>query len=1098
MATPSQYILQNNFHNYTLYEFEKKIGGKLILWRRPKRQLKYAFANHYHPYVDELIQKLNVEGLAKMLDVTFLEGLQDDLSTSYTTSSDYVTTFPKNEIDVSDEGAYSIYNWELMYHAVVAIAQHMSNNRRFAEAQRWYHYVFDPTSNDKSVPAPQRFWNFLRFRKETSPVFIQEMLQELSNPGDSDLKKRIQKSIQAWRDKPFQPHVIARGRYLAYQIKVAMMYLDNLLAWGDDLFTQNTRETINEATQIYVLAANILGPKPQKMPPRRKTPPKTFAQLKAAGIDDFGNALIEMENDFPFNTMPTTTNSTDEDAVNAVFGIGRSLYFCIPPNDQLLAYWDKVADRLYKIRHCMNIEGIVQQLPLFAPPIDPGLLVKAAAAGLDISSIVNNINQPVSKIRSSLLLQKALELCQQVKSLGNALLTAIEKKETEHISLLRQQNEENILKLVQDVKFMQWKEAEAATEALIKTRNTAFERYRHYKLILGANASDLDKLKTPALTRTEITEENFDSVYSELVDQYAIELTNEAYRQENSVGGLMEFAGNAVVKLVGGQLGKTLPLNKNENAELNIFLPSSDFFNAASMVLKLAAPILGLIPQLGGHATPLGLGARIDFGGVQLAKAAEAGSDISKQIAQAFASSAERASKMASYYRRAEDYVLQANLATSDLMQFGRQIISSLIREQIAKRDYENHKKQIEQSQAMTEYMANKFTQEQLYSWMEGELSKTYYNCYKLAYDIAKRTEQTMKYEVMREEFDQIDYIKFSYWDGGYKGLLAGESLYLDLKRLEMGYHEHNSREYEMTKHVSIRRIDPLALLKLKATGACEINLPEWIYDMDSPGHYMRRIKSVALTIPCITGAYTSIHCKLSLLRSSIRTSSLKGDAYPRDTANEDTRFRDFNGAIQSIVTSTAQNDSGLFETNLRDERYLPFEGAGAISSWRLEIPNDIPAFDPDTISDVILHIRYTAREAGHLKADAVETVKTGMLETAGSLLQLFCLNQDFGTDWQRFTSAANDNARKLAVNLVEDHFPYWARVLGMDDTITLSFCCIDWTKHKLSIAPKAVSVVRTPDEGWKAAIDKDSEVFAFLKKNMANKVYMVASYVTA
>jgi hypothetical protein len=1004
--------------------------------------------------------------------------------------------FQKNEIDVSDEGAYSIYNWELMYHGIVAIGQHMSNSQRFAEAQRWFHYVFDPTSNDKTVPAPQRFWKFLRFRKETSTVFIQEMLTELSNPADSDLKQRIQKSIQAWRDKPFQPHVIARGRYLAYQMKVVMMYIDNLLAWGDNLFIQNTRETINEATQIYVLAANILGPKPQKMPPRHKTPPKTFAQLKAAGIDDFGNAMIEMENDFPFNTMPTTTNSTDEDAVNAVFGIGRSLYFCIPQNDMLLAYWDKVADRLFKIRHCMNIEGIVQQLPLFSPPIDPGMLVKAVAAGLDIGSIVNNINQPVSKIRSSLLLQKALELCQEVKSLGSTLLMAIEKKETEYISLLRQQNEENIMKLVQDVKFLQWKEAEAATEALIRTRNTGFERYRHYKLILGANASDIDKLKTPTLARTVITEENFDSVYSDWVDQYTINLTNEAYRQENSVGGLMEFAGNAVVDLVGGQLGKTLPLNKNENAELNIFLPSSDFFNAASMVLKLAAPILGLIPQLGGHATPLGLGARIDFGGVQLAKAAEAGSDISKQIAQAFASSAERASKMAGYYRRAEDYVLQANLAGSDLMQFGRQIVSSLIREQIAKRDYENQKKQIEQTQAMTEYMTNKFTQEQLYSWMQGELSKTYYNCYKFAFDVAKRTEQTMKFEVMREEFDEIDYVKFSYWDSGYKGLLSGESLFLDLKRLEMGYHDHNSREYEMTKHVSIRHVDPLALLKLKATGACEISLPEWIYDMDSPGHFMRRIKSVAVTVPCIAGAYTSIHCKLSLLRSSIRTSSSKGDAYPRDMANEDIRFRDFNGAIQSVVTSTAQNDSGLFETNLRDERYLPFEGAGAISSWRIEIPNDIPAFDPDSISDVILHIRYTAREAGHLKADAVETVKTGVLETAGSLLQLFCLNQDFGTDWQRFTAAANDNVRKLTVNLNEDYFPYWANILGMDDNITLSFCCIDWNKHKLSIAPKTVTVVRVPNAGWTLAIDKNSEVFPFLKKNMTNKVYIAVSYV--
>ena len=51
------------------------------------------------------------------------------------------------------------------------------------------------------------------------------------------------------------------------------------------------------------------------------------------------------------------------------------LYFCVPPNDKLLGYWDTVADRLFKIRHCMNIEGVVRQLPLFEPPIDPALLV---------------------------------------------------------------------------------------------------------------------------------------------------------------------------------------------------------------------------------------------------------------------------------------------------------------------------------------------------------------------------------------------------------------------------------------------------------------------------------------------------------------------------------------------------------------------------------------------------------------------------------------------------------------------------------------------------------------------------------------------------
>ena len=62
----------------------------------------------------------------------------------------------------------------------------------------------------------------------------------------------------------------------------------------------------------------------------------------------------------------------------------RLLYFCVPENDKLLGYWDTVGDRLFKIRHCMNIEGQVRQLPLFEPPIDPALLVRARAAGLSI------------------------------------------------------------------------------------------------------------------------------------------------------------------------------------------------------------------------------------------------------------------------------------------------------------------------------------------------------------------------------------------------------------------------------------------------------------------------------------------------------------------------------------------------------------------------------------------------------------------------------------------------------------------------------------------------------------------------------------------
>jgi hypothetical protein len=115
-----------------------------------------------------------------------------------------------------------------------------------------------------------RFWKFREFI-ESDVELINERLMSLSKSEDgelSNLGKQILNNIERWRDNPFQPHEVARNRFLAYRFNVVMKYLDNLIAWGDSLFRQDTIETINEATQIYVLAANILGPKPQKIHPK--------------------------------------------------------------------------------------------------------------------------------------------------------------------------------------------------------------------------------------------------------------------------------------------------------------------------------------------------------------------------------------------------------------------------------------------------------------------------------------------------------------------------------------------------------------------------------------------------------------------------------------------------------------------------------------------------------------------------------------------------------------------------------------------------------------------------------------------------------------
>jgi hypothetical protein len=81
---------------------------------------------------------------------------------------------------------------------------------------------------------------------------------------------------------------------------------------------------------------------------------------------------------------------------------------------------------------------------------------------------------------------------------------------------------------------------------------------------------------------------------------------------------------------------------------------------------------------------------------------------------------------------------------------------------------------------------------------------------------------------------------------------------------MEASHYEANKREYEVTKHISLRMLDPLALIRLKFTGTCDFEIPEAPYNMDHPGHYFRRIKSVSISMPYVAGPYPSVSGQLS------------------------------------------------------------------------------------------------------------------------------------------------------------------------------------------------------------------------------------------
>jgi hypothetical protein len=906
-------------------------------------------------------------------------------------------------------------------------------------------------------------------------------------PGELEAKHVTLTGYQAIKDHPFQPHVVARTRTVAYQYHVVMKYLDNLIDWGDSLFMQDTIETINEATQCYVLAANILGPRPEVVPTPGTVRPRTFADLKKIGMDVMGNALVDLEGKFPFNFVAPGTGGGGGDTGDALFGVGRTLYFAVPRNKKLLGYWDLVSDRLFKIRHCMNIEGVVRQLALFDPPIDPGMLVKAAAAGIDVGSIVSGLNQPLSPVRAPLLMQKAIELCSEVRALGSALLNAVEKGDGERLALLRQSHEIKIHQLTQDVRFLQWKQSQQSTQALLRTRASALERYRYYMRLFGASVDTTAVPDTFPTDGRELTEETFDEAYSALVEQYDKTVPTREYARLALAGGSSPS----------GQSGASgagdLYLNANEDAELNQHLPASRDFRLAASAGEVLASVLTFIPEFNIDLHFWGLGGNSGiFGGSKLSDATKIVAEILRTKATWEQDQAGMAGRTAGHQRRADDWTLQANLAARELMQIGRQIITSLVTEQIAHHEYMNVKAQISNAREVDEFLHQKFSNQELYQWMQGEIARLYYQYYRFAFDTARKAERTMKHDLMRPEVDATDYIQFNYWDGGRKGLLSGEALYLDVKRMELAYHENNKREFELTRHVSLRQLDPIALLNLKTTGVCEVTIPEWLYDRDCPGHYMRRLKNVAVSIPSVVGPYTSLNCTLTLLRSSVRTSTMTEDAgqYMR-TGMNDERFTDYFGSVQQIVTSGGTNDAGMFETNLRDERYLPFEGAGAISSWRVELPKEFRPFDYSTISDVILHVRYTARQGGDALRPQVVTELRDMFSTANAsgLAMLFSLRHDFPTEWAAFANGTADFATTIRRNF----FPYMVQNETLSADAIELYAAVNGKLAKRTIAvPPAMS-----DDLNDAAAESALTVApdASVLKRTAADVFLVVRY---
>jgi hypothetical protein len=911
--------------------------------------------------------------------------------------------------------ANGLYLWEIFFHAPLLIADMLSTAQRFEEAKVWYEYIFDPTE-------PAAVWKFLPFLTvdvERIVIQIQDRLERLAKAqvnvaalravlaphtaallamdaafqGERDLSatelrlleeltqlpqahaqldrldlrrapelqtlrddlrelvglieglqsrwdsmQTSRAQIETYLDDPFDPHAIAALRPIAYRKAVVMRYLDNLLAWGDMLFSQYTRESINEARMLYVQAWDVLGRRPESLGRRLLPTDCVYDRLRDrdARRGEY-DLLLHLEGSrMAALSFAASLPSTPPDAL-------APPYFFIPPNEELEQYWTRVAARLYKIRHSLNILGVQQPLALFEPPLSPIALVRAVGGAGGLAGLVDGAAAvDVPHYRFSFLVAKAQGLAQKVAQLGSELLGALEKRDAEALSQLQTTQESIILALTRDMQQAQREEARFNLHSLEKAKENAQKRQEVYTTWVNAGYSDKEIAQLSLM----------------------------------SVAALLHTS-------------------------------SSGISLAAAIAAGFPKALIGLF--IAGVESP------------EPEDVLERGAQAIQMVAEGVQVSGEILGITAQHERSVQEWQLQRDLATIDLQQIEAQIEGARWQVEAARQQMVLTERHIAHNEAVSRFYRSKFTNQELYEWMIGRLSDIHYQTYQLALGMARAAERGFQFERGRGQ-EETRFIQGQQWDSQRKGLLAGYTLGLALDRMEAAFIATDARRFEITKTIALVALDPLAFLKLKAEGVCEFDLGEALFDYDFPGHYCRQVKTIAVDLELGEGVF--VNATLTQLTNRvIMEPDPKAVSFllePKETPPQTIRTN-WKASQQVALSSHSQYEpnSGVFELRFDSERYLPFEGTGAVSRWRLELGGPPGAYDLRNLTGVTITLKYTALQGGEAFAATVR----GLLKPT-DMLRAFNLSVDFAEAWQDFLAEDSD---VLELPLYPEYFPNMA-----------------------------------------------------------------------
>lgn len=349
-------------------------------------------------------------------------------------------------------------------------------------------------------------------------------------------------------------------------------------------------------------------------------------------------------------------------------------------------------------------------------------------------------------------------------------------------------------------------------------------------------------------------------------------------------------------------------------------------------------------------------------------------------------------STWASFERRQQEWEFQRDLAQLyDVELADRQRTLADDHKNIVDQEWQIASLSADNASDVIQFLNDKFTSAELFSWMAGLVGGVYRYLLQQSTSIAKLGQQQLAFE--RQDPDS-GIIQDDYWastgtsgtsdTNDRRGMTGAERLLGDITKLDQYAFLTQKRKLQLSKTISLARMDPLEFQQFRQNGVLRISTTTELFDRDFPGHYLRLVNRIRVSVIALVPPVEGIKASLTSLGISrvVRGSGAFEEA---------TLVRQ----PETVALTSPMNATGMFELQEQPEMLLPFEGMGVAGTWEFRMPRASNPFDYDTIADVLVTIEYTALHSDQYRQQVLQS-----LDTAVQGDRVFSFRRQFADAW--------------------------------------------------------------------------------------------------